>query len=385
MKFSFKVAFRFLTSNKGQTILITLGIAIGVSVQIFIGLLIQGLQTSLINKTIGNSPQITVTSNTEDKLIGDYNSIANKLQQFDNRIKNISVSTDGPALLKNSNKTYSILVRGMDINASDKIYNIINRIYEGKLPQNEDEAIIGKDLEKELQLNIGDSIDVVTNSSRTKKLKITGFYDLKVSNLNKTWLITKIQTSNNLFSYKNKATSIEMQVTEPFKADAISKVIKNNISSDLKVDNWKDQNSELLSGLNGQSVSSIMIQVFVLVAVLLGITSVLAVTVLQKSKQIGILKAMGINNISASLIFLFQGLLLGILGSLVGAGFGLLLCFFFTKFALNPDGTPVVPLYIDTKFIILSTLVAIASAAAASLVPARRSSKLNPIEVIKNG
>lgn len=386
MKFSFKIALRFLSSNKGQTALIALGIAIGVSVQIFIGLLIQGLQLSLVNKTIGNSPQITISSNTDDKLIDNYNSVAAKLKKSDSRIKNISLAADGPALIKNSNSTYSVLIRGMDINASDKIYNVISTLYEGRLPSESDEAIIGKELQKQLNLKTGDTIDAITNSNKLTKLKITGFYDLKNSAINKSWVITTLSTAQTLFNFGDKITSVEMQVTEPFNADKIAAEAENNLDKSLlKIDNWKDQNAQLLSALNGQSISSIMIQVFVLIAVLLGIASVLAVTVIQKSKQIGILKAMGTNDFSASLIFLFQGLLLGVIGAIAGVILGLLLCFSFSKFALNPDGTPVVALYINQSFIAFSALIAVFSAAAAALIPAGKTAKLNPIEVIKNG
>ena len=127
-----------------------------------------------------------------------------------------------------------------------------------------------------------------------------------------------------------------------------------------------------------------MIQVFVMISVLLGIASVLAITVVQKSKQIGILKAMGIKDKTASLIFLFQGLLLGIAGGILGVALGLGLAFVFTKFAVNSDGTPVVPLYIDYKFILLSALIAVGASTLAALIPARKSLKLNPIEVIRN-
>ncbi len=150
------------------------------------------------------------------------------------------------------------------------------------------------------------------------------------------------------------------------------------------MENWKDQNEELLGGLNGQSVSSIMIQVFVLISVTLGIASVLAITVVQKSKQIGILKAMGIKDRDASKIFLYEGLLLGIAGAIMGIIFGIALMLVFTKFALNPDGTPIIPLYLDYKFIALSGSIAVVSASLAALIPARSSSKLEPIEVIKN-
>ncbi|SHJ74424.1 lipoprotein-releasing system permease protein [Clostridium amylolyticum] len=385
MRLPFKIAVRFLKSNKGQTILIALGIAVGVSVQIFIGSLIQGLQKSLINKTIGNSPQITVTSNEDNKLIDNYEDKINKIKDADNRIINISATADAPALIKKDDKTYSILMRGMDISSSDKIYNIKNRLYAGKFPENDNEVIIGKELQQELSADTGDTLDIITSSGKSHKVKVTGFYDLKVASLNKSWMITTMAATQNIFTMDNKVTGIEMQVKEIFKADEIAKSVYSNLDNNLIVDNWKSQNAELLSGLNGQSVSSIMIQVFVLVAVVLGIASVLAITVVQKSKQIGILKAMGIKDRSASLVFLFQGLLLGVLGAILGLALGLGLSFMFTKFALNPDGTPVVDLYIDYGFIALSALIAVASAALASLIPARRSSKLNPIEVIKNG
>lgn len=153
---------------------------------------------------------------------------------------------------------------------------------------------------------------------------------------------------------------------------------------DIRVDNWKNQNEQLLSGLQGQSISSIMIQVFVMISVILGIASVLAITVMQKSKQIGILKAMGITNRTSGYIFLFEGFVLGILGALLGIGLGLGLSVAFTKFALNTDGTPVVPLFINSSFITLSGAIAVIASMCAALIPAIRSSKLNPIDIIRN-
>ena len=128
-----------------------------------------------------------------------------------------------------------------------------------------------------------------------------------------------------------------------------------------------------------------MIQVFVLLAVLLGITSVLAISVVQKSKQLGILKAMGIKDKDASLIFLLQGLILGVIGAILGTALGLGLTFVFSNFVKNPDGTPLVPFYLDYTFILISVIIAIVASTIAAFVPARKSSKLNPIEVIKNG
>jgi len=137
--------------------------------------------------------------------------------------------------------------------------------------------------------------------------------------------------------------------------------------------------------LQAQGSSSLMIQVFVTISVVLGIASVLAITVIQKSRQIGILKAMGVKDRTASLIFLSQGFILGILGAIGGVALGLLLTYVFSTFALDPDGNPVVPLLIEADFIALSGLIAVVSASLASLVPARKSTKISIIEVIKNG
>ena len=136
MKLPFKISLRFLGSSKGQTLLIAVGIAIGVSVQIFIGSLISSLQTSLVNKTIGNSPEIKISSTADDKLINDYTEIQSEVENTNSNISNLSFSADNPASIKTNDNTYSVLLRGMNIDDSDKIYNVKERIYEGNETKN---------------------------------------------------------------------------------------------------------------------------------------------------------------------------------------------------------------------------------------------------------
>lgn len=385
MKLAYNIAIRFLKSSKGQTILIALGIAIGVSVQIFIGSLIQGLQIGLVNKTIGNSSQITISSKTGDKLMDSWKDKVENVKAISG-VKNISVAADFNAFIRSEGNDYALLIRGFNIDDADKIYNIKNRIYEGTYPKGENEIILGKDFQKESSLKLGDKVDVITAKGNKREVKVVGFYDLKVASINKSWCITTLKTSQDLFSFDNKVTFIEMQVEDPFKADEISKKMDKDLKDgNLEVENWKEQNEQLLSGLKGQSVSSIMIQVFVIIAVLLGIASVLAITVVQKSKQIGILKAMGIKDKTASQILLIEGAMLGFIGAILGIALGIGLLYMFTKFAVNPDGTPIVDIYINYKFICFSGIVAILAATLAALIPAINSSKLSPIEVIKNG
>ncbi len=387
MKLGFKVALRFLRSNRGQTLLIIVGIAIGVSVQIFIGSLIQGLQKGLVEKTIGFSSQITVTSLTEDKLISNYQGLTEKILAADSEIEDVSPAADFPAFLEYKENSQSILIRGLQLEEADGIYQLKDRIVEGSFPADNNEIMIGIDLKEEYGIGLQDEILITTTNQKEVECKVVGFFDLKVAGLNKGWGITALKAAQEIFEAQDKITSIELQVKEAavFRTDEIALRISDTLGNkELKVDQWQAQNEQLLSGLQGQSISSLMIQVFVLISVVLGIASVLAITVMQKSKQIGILKAMGIRNVPSGFIFLSEGLILGFFGALLGILLGLGLSYAFTKFALNPDGTPVVQLYISTSFIILSGCIAVTASALAALIPAVKSSKLNPIDIIRN-
>lgn len=385
MKLAYKIATRFLKASKGQTILIILGIAIGVSVQIFIGSLIDGLQVSLIDKTIGSSSHITVISEGKDKYFDENVGLVTKLRE-DKRFTAVSESLDSSGFVFYEDESYPVLMRGFDLRKADDIYKFDEKLIEGKLPNSLMEIILGKNLVEEMGISIGENLTMITPERNSVELKLVGIYDFKVASLNKSWIITERNTSEKVFNKSNKVSSIETQIKDVFKADLIADEILTDIKENgLGITNWKSENEELLSGLTGQSASSYMIQVFVLLAVLLGITSVLAISVVQKSKQLGILKAMGIKDKDASLIFLFQGLILGIIGSIIGTLLGLGLTYTFSNVVKNPDGTPLVPFYLDYTFISLSVVIAIISATIAAFVPARKSSKLNPIEVIKNG
>ena len=153
----------------------------------------------------------------------------------------------------------------------------------------------------------------------------------------------------------------------------------------IKIENWKELNAELLSGLEGQRVSSIMIQAVIILSVVIAIASVLAISVLQKSRQIGILKAMGIKDSAASMIFIYEGFLIGIIGSIAGIALGLGLLYSFNIFATRPDGTKLFDLYIENGFIIRSWIIALLASTFAGIIPARRSLRLNPVDVIREG
>ncbi|MGD9909072.1 MAG: ABC transporter permease [Candidatus Izemoplasmatales bacterium] len=385
MKLAFSIAFRFLKSGKGQTFMIILGIAIGVSVQVFIGSLITGLQKSLVDKTIGSSSQITITSSLDNTLLSNYQADMSRIEAVSDQITIVSPVLNQPGTLVNGSLNAPTLARAFDFNKANQIYHFDEKIIEGNMPSTMNEVALGANLKTELNINVGDTIVYQIPLVGEVSYTVVGFFDFNVKAINDAWLITTLPTLQNALSVGDEVSAIELQLKDVFQADTVSVLIENIVVDEsLSVDNWINQNAELLSGLQGQSTSSYMIQVFVMISVVLGISSVLAITVLQKSKQIGILKAMGIKDADASLVFLFEGFILGIGGAILGVLFGLGLAFTFTTFALGADGNPVVPLYIDYGFIALSAFIALLASTVAALIPARKSSKLSVIEVIRN-
>jgi len=379
-----KIALRFLKSGRAQTVLIVVGIAIALSVQVFVGALIGSLQSSLIDRTVGHSPQVTVLSARDNNVtIEGWSDMVTRIQQVGG-VRAVAVSASSNAFVEKGGKVAPALVRGFDLTQADKIYGILDAIYSGTPPPAADGCLIGKELSQDLNVGVADNLTIATAFGTRTNLTISGLFDLGVASLNQGWILTRLDTAQGIFQFQDRVTAIEVGVTDVFKADAVAADITLALSNPaVKVQNWKDQNRELLSGLQAQSISSNMIQAFILVSVVITIASVLSITVLQKSRQIGILKAMGIKDRAASLIFLYEGVLLGLGGAVLGILLGAGLATAFSTFTKGAGGGSLVQISLDTMFLLQSFVIALISSAVASVLPARRSSKLSPIDVIR--
>jgi len=384
MMLPFSLALRFLRAGRGQTILITVGIAIAIAAQIFIGLLITSLQKTLVDRTIGNQPQITISPAGDAATILNWQKIITTIQET-GLVQTAATSASGNAFLFKGTQTAPVLVRGFDA-AADNIYGFNSSVYEGSWDSSQNGVLMGKDLQEELGFGVGDEVTVQTPGGQTGTVAITGFFDLGISQLNKSWLITSLGKAQSIFGYNGDITGIEMTTEDPFQADTIAAQLRAKLdNSTISITNWKEQNEQLLSGLQGQSLSSLMIQIFIVVSVVIAIAAILAITVFQKSRQLGILKAMGIKDRSASMIFIYEGLIIGVIGSIAGSALGLLLLYGFSIGTSQSGNQALIDIYIDYQFIAISWVIAVLAAVIAALIPARRSLRLNPIEVIREG
>ena len=153
----------------------------------------------------------------------------------------------------------------------------------------------------------------------------------------------------------------------------------------LEAESWMRMNQQLLAGLQAQSSSSLMIQTFVIIAVALGIASVLGVSVLQKSRQIGILKATGTRTGTIGRIFLLQGAVVGLAGSVGGGLIGTALAVFFQRTVRNPYGESLFPVTLTPSLFVTAGAVALVTGLLSAVFPARRAARLDPATVIRNG
>ncbi len=379
----FSLAVRFLKSGRGQTVLIVAGISIAVAAQIFVGLLITSLQSTLVDRTIGNQPQVIINPAGDEITVPDYRQKVDEVRRS-GLVETVAVAASGNAFISEGARTAPVRVRGIDDQAG-AIYGLYDALTQGDLP-GPGQALAGKGLRDEFNYQAGQRVTVTTPAGQTATYELSGFFDLGVAQLNESWLFTPLETAQELFGYGSGVTSIEMTVEDYFAADAIASDIAGTIdTSGITITNWKEQNEQLLSGLQGQSISSLMIQIFIIVSVVIAVAAILAITVFQKSRQLGILKAMGIKDRAASLIFIYEGLIIGLIGSILGIALGLLLLLGFSYGTSQGEGPALIDISIDYTFIAISWGIAVVAAVLAALIPARRSLRLNPIEVIREG
>ena len=381
---SFSIARRFIRHNRSQSTLIIIGIAIGITAQLFVGMLIDSLQASLINQTLGTTPHISVQ--TDGVKLDNTSTLLTALAS-EKSITSVLPVAESNGFLKEDSKNYPILFRGLTSVAQDKLYTFSSHLTSGSFPKNESEILIGKDLAEKAKLETGNSLTLQNPLGRTFNYTVSGIYDLKVEAVNQLWIIGTLPAGQQFGGMGNTLTGIELQTSDPFKADTVmSNEINHYFSnqSGVNVTNWKLQNASLLSGLQGQSSSSYMIQLFVLLSVLVGITSVLSISVMQQSRQIGILKAMGLPDSMAGKIFSWQGLILGFWGTLIGGVLGFGAFYGFALNVKNPDGSPLIAPVVNWPFVWLTLGIALLVAIFAGLIPARKSRRLNPIDIIRS-
>ncbi len=410
MPFELFVALRYLREGRLQTWLILTGIGVGVGVMIFLSALITGLQKSIIDRTLGSQAWVVVRPPEEmprvlprpDSAPGDDVLRALDTQRPPQRVRSIvawsqveallrrtpgvvavAPTVTGPALATRGPGTQSVSIRGIEPDTYGRIVDVESRLVAGSFNLDGFNALVGTELARNLGIGVGGRIRIQGPGDRGGVYTVAGIFDYRSRALNEGLVFLSLRSAQTLFDLDGGVSTLEILGDDVFAADALAARIRDRTG--LVADSWMAQNRDLMTGLRSQSASSAMIQVFVILAVALGIASVLAVSVVQKAKEIGILRATGTGASSVTRIFLLQGAILGTAGSLVGIALGTLLALFFASLARNPDGSATFPVALTLLLYARSVGVALGVGVLSAIIPARNAARMDPATAIRNG
>ncbi|MHB1168161.1 MAG: FtsX-like permease family protein [Longimicrobiales bacterium] len=295
----------------------------------------------------------------------------------------VAPTVAGPAMAVRGPGSGSVAVRGIEPESYGRIVDIDRRIVEGSADLPSAHALIGTELATDLGLGIGDRIRLQTGAEQSAVYTIEGIFDFGAKELNERWVFIPLRAAQTMFGLEGGVSTIEVVGTGIFEAEALARRIGERTG--LRAESWMATNAQLLVALRSQGSSSIMIQAFVILAVALGIASVLAVSVVQKAREIGILRATGTSTGKVVRVFLIQGGLLGVGGAIVGIAIGTLLALFFANLAQNPDGSPTFPVALTPQLFARALLTAVIVGILSAALPARRAARLDPADAIRNG
>ena len=403
MPFELFVALRFLREGRAQTVLILAGASVGVAVIVFLSALIDGLQASLVAKTLGSQPHIIVRAPEEAarpltrspeslvqvvrpaqrlRSVEQWQQVRQVLERTPG-VEAVAPVVSGPGFAARGTASRSVAIRGVEPEPFSRVIDVPSRLVAGTWRLRGSEAVIGQELAKDLGLEVGDKLRLSTAEGRSDTFLITGIFDLGNKDVNERWVLVPLRSGQTLLDLMGGVSALELKVTDLFGAERLADELQRRTG--LVAESWMTLNAQLLTALRSQSSSRYMIQFFVIVAVALGIASVLVVSVVQKSREIGILKAMGTATSKVMRVFLIQGAVVGVVGSVLGSAMGSGLALFFTAIARNPDGSPLFPITLEPGLFLTAAGVALVTGLVAAVVPARRASRLDPAVVIRNG
>lgn len=288
----------------------------------------------------------------------------------------------GPGIAVRGLGSVSVSIQGIEPDSYRGIVDIQGRLTAGTLELEGFRAVVGVGLAEELGIEVGGRIRLQVAGERGGVYTVSGIADYGSSELNERLVFVALRSAQTLFDVPGGVSALEIRNRDVFAADTLAARIADRTG--LDAESWIERNEDLLVGLRSQSLSSVMIQVFVVVAVALGIASVLTVSVVQRSREIGILRATGTTAGTVTRIFLLQGAILGLLGSLGGIALGSVLAWLFQGVARNPDGSATFPVNLTAWLYVRSMGVALVVGVVSAIVPARNAARMDPAGVIRN-
>ncbi|MDP3231134.1 MAG: ABC transporter permease [Myxococcales bacterium] len=413
MLFEFKVAVRYLLSARLQSGLLMFGVAVGVVVFTFIAALMNGLGVRLTDNITGNVAHVTLEpalrvprtfmasphgralfaiqpGNNFRSMIRSYRSVIEVATKM-HGVRAVVPEVFGNATLARGAQNVAVTVTGVQADQADAIAPLGQSMVRGRLELGVGNLIIGSRLATELGVDVGDRVNLraVTSigarpgaSAAEAVMVVRGIFTLGVQAIDERVVYVDLASAKKFFDVVEGVSLIELKVDDVWQAPLLAERLGR--ATRLKASNWLDRNARLQEGLRAQASTSNMIKAFSLLTIAIGVASALFLSVSRRRADIGILRSFGIGRGAIVRTFVLQGLLIGLVGALVGAGLGFGFAHLLLVISMKANGAPSIPIDPAQGEYLGAVLLAVAASAIAAVLPAWSASRIDPLEAIQS-
>ena len=403
LPFEWIAALRFLREGRMQTLFIISGVSVGIAVIVFMSALLTGLQANLTKRVLSSQSHITLQPRDEIarplrlggkdlelaimqmplqrvRSIDQWQGLVRVLQD-DPSIVAVSPVATGSALAVRGDATRAVSIVGIEPDSYFRIVRLPDNIVAGTVRLSSQDIVIGTELARYLGIGVGDRLTLTSGARTSGALTVTAIFDLGSRPVNERYVYIPLRTAQSLLDLIGGVTSIELTIGDVYAAETVARRLQPMTGAAAY--SWIATNAQFFSAVQAQSLSSGVIRLFVALSVALGIASVLVVSVIQRSKDIGILRAMGTSRGQTLRIFLIQGALIGLAGAVIGSILGAGGLLFFHDHVRQADGSELIPLVLERSLFVAAAVLATLTGVLAAMAPALRASRLDPVVAIR--
>ena len=404
MRFELFIAKRYLTARRKQafisviTLISILGIAIGVMALVIAIALITGFQGDVQDKILGATSHLMVSDLSGDGL-KDYHRLAAGIRGTKG-VVSVSPVVFNTVLVTGSMRSSGALIKGIDFALEKEHSGWLKKLDMGEIPKEGDSRegiLLGREMALTIGAGVGDVITVLTSSSRlsplglfpkTKRFRVTGIFNTGLYEFDSSTALIALASAQKLFGFEDAVSYLQVRVENIFEAGRIAEIIKDKLPHSAYTTTWMELNKSLFSALKlEKNIMFLTITLIVFVAAL-NIIATLILMVMEKTRDIGILIAMGATSGNIKRIFFYQGALIGVIGTTLGAFLGLAWCglanaFKLIKIPVDIYQISYVPFHLKWLDLALIVGVTLAISFLSTLFPAHRASKVDPVMALK--
>ncbi len=398
------VALRFLRDGRVQTLLLVLGATTGVTVVFFVTALITAVESTMVAQTLDVLAHVVIRrpesvprpppsgdriafdeihpAPERERALRGWPPLLQRIRRLPG-VRAASPAATGPALALQGRAARSVVVVGIRPADFAQVIAIEPRMRRGRFDVSGDHAVIGIDLADDLGLRVGHRFRLVATDAQQETFVVAGLFDMGSAEANQRWVLTSLRKGQTLLDMPAGLSTIELRLHNIWAADTLARQLSRLYP--VTAESWMQNNTALMVAIQSQRGATVIIRVFIMVAVAMAIASVLVMAVVQKSRQVGILRAMGMARRRIVIVFLLQGGLIGLLGAGFGCALGTLLARLSEAWTTTPDGAPMYPIQLDPALYVICTAIAVGTAVLAAALPAARAANLRPTEAIRYG